>query len=419
MDELSKRARRLRDQRARARRHKRKRQQTLHALTSSALALPGLASQALAEGDLGITAEYNYAKYTEDDISSSNVAPGNETSRYEIDLHQFRFAMPVTERLDLDLEVAYETMTGASPWYIRPDATTGAPVQVMTGATIEDTRTDVLASGTYAMDWGSVTGSGGLSIERDYMAFNAGGSAQRDFNEKNTTLAGGLGVSFDLIEPTQDGTSQRVDNEDKHSVTLFGSASQVLSQSSAIQTTLTYQYTGGFLSDPYKLALVAGLTEADSRPDQRHAFSLLARYRKHFERIGGSFHVDYRFHVDDWEINAHTFDFGWYQNVFDVVRITPSLRYYSQSQAQFYAPFYLSARSDGLYSSDYRLSPYGALSYRVKAETRFQTWNFDWIATVGWERYESSADLAMLSVDVENPGLVSFNVWSVGLTGRF
>jgi hypothetical protein len=419
MDKLSKRGQRARAQRARARRRKQRRDQALHALTTSALALPGLASQALAEEGLGITAEYNYARYSEDDLGSSKVAPGNETSRYEVDLHQFRFAMPVTERIDLDLEVAYETMTGASPWYIRPDATTGAPVQVMTGATIEDTRTDVLAKGTYAMDWGNLSGSGGVSIEKDYMAFNGGLGSERNFNEKNTTLGGGLGFSYDLIDPTQDGTSIRVEDEDKHSVTLFGSLSQVLGRSSAIQTTLTYQYAGGFLSDPYKLALVGGLTEADNRPDQRHQFSLLARYRKHFERVGGSFHFDYRFHADDWELNAHTFDVGWYQNLFDIVRLTPSIRYYSQSQAEFYAPFYLSAKSDGLYSSDYRLSPYGALSYRIKAETRFQTWNFDWSANVAWERYDSSSDLALLSVDVENPGLVSFNVWSVGLTGRF
>ena len=48
-------------------------------------------------------------------------------------------------------------------------------------------------------------------------------------------------------------------------------------------------------------------------------------------------------------------------------RLIPSLRYYTQSQADFYAPYYISERSDGYYSSDYRLSPYGALAWRVKA----------------------------------------------------
>lgn len=419
MDHLSKRERRARAQRARAKRRARKRQSALHALTTSALALPGVATPALAETEYGITADYNFAKYTEDKIPTSKLATGSEGDRYEIDIHQLHLGLPVTERLDLAFELAYETMTGASPWYVRPDDTTGEPVQVMTGATIEDQRTDILASGNYAMDWGKYSGSGGVSIERDYMAFNLGGSAEREFNEKNTTLSGGLGASYDLIEPTDGGTAGRVKNEDKHSVTLFGSLSQVLGATSAIQSTMTYQYAGGFLSDPYKRALVAGITRPDARPDQRHQFSLLTRYRKHFERVGASLHLDYRYYIDDWDVNAHTFDLAWYQNFFGIMRLTPSIRYYTQSQSNFYAPFYLSETSNGLYSSDYRLSPYGALSYRIRAETRFQTWNLDWSTNISYEHYESSADLAIQSVGLENPGLVSFDMWSVGFTTRF
>jgi hypothetical protein len=95
------------------------------------------------------------------------------------------------------------------------------------------------------------------------------------------------------------------------------------------------------------------------------------------------------------------------------------VRYYSQSQAEFYAPWFDSEPSDGLYSSDYRLSPYGALSYRIRAETRLQSWELDWILNVGYERYRSSGDLALGKVSVENPGLVSFDMLSVGFTGRF
>jgi hypothetical protein len=123
--------------------------------------------------------------------------------------------------------------------------------------------------------------------------------------------------------------------------------------------------------------------------------------------------------VDDWGINSHTIEVAWYQALFDAIRLIPGIRYYSQSQAEFYAPYYVAPRNDGLYSSDYRLSPFGALSWRIKAETRFQTWNIDWSATVGYERYTSSGDLALGDVKIENPGLVSFNLFSIGLVGRF
>jgi hypothetical protein len=99
--------------------------------------------------------------------------------------------------------------------------------------------------------------------------------------------------------------------------------------------------------------------------------------------------------------------------------LIPSVRYYSQSQADFYAPFFISERSDDLYTSDYRLSPYGALAFRAKAETRFQLYNLDFIVNIGWEKYISGGNLAIQKVGTENPGLVGYQMWSVGLTSKF
>jgi hypothetical protein len=151
----------------------------------------------------------------------------------------------------------------------------------------------------------------------------------------------------------------------------------------------------------------------------RHQFSWLTRYRHHLDYFRGTLHADYRLHLDDWGVNAHTFEVAWYQMLWSSLRLIPSVRYYSQSQAEFYAPFFISERSDGLYTSDYRLSPYGALAFRAKAETRFQLYNLDLILNVGWEKYISDGNLAIQKVDVENPGLVSYQMWSVGLTTKF
>jgi hypothetical protein len=329
----------------------------LRALTTSTLALPGLAGSALADSaPEGIEADYNYAHYSEDDISSGKLAPGSTSQRYEIDLHQVHLLVPVGDRWDIGLDLAYETMTGATPWYIEPEAGSNKPLQVMTGATIDDARTDVLASTNYYLTNGKVGGSAGVSIENDYLAFNGGLSGERHLREKTTTVSGGAGFSIDRITP-----------EDADIFT--------------------------------------------ERPDEED--------RQRIDGLSGSLHADYNFYFDDWGVNAHTIEAAWHQSLFDLIRIIPSVRYYSQSQADFYAPFYITARSDGLRSSDYRLSPYGALSYRVKAETRFQTWDFDWIVSFGYERYTSSGKLALGSVETENPGLVSFNLFSVGLEGRF
>ena len=393
----------------------------LRALTTSALALPGFADRAAGESaPLEVRTDYRYSLYSEDPVSRNKVLAGGETERYEVDIHQFRFATPIGDRFDLGLELAHETMSGATPWYLAPDPDGGDdPVQVMTEASIEDTRTDALVTGSWYQENGKTSLGTGFSTENDYLSINGSLGRERHYNEKNTTLSFGVGGSFDQIEPTQDGGSLRVDSEDKQSYSGFLGVSQVLGRGTAIQSSLKYQHMTGFLSDPYKQAFVVDGPVPDARPDTRNQLSWLTRYRHHVRSFDATLHFDYKFYLDDWDIHSHTLELAWYQTFFDRFRLVPGFRYYSQSQADFYAPIYASARSDGLASSDYRLSPYGAVSARLKLETRFQTWNLLWDANVAWERYVSSADYAIESVDVENPGLVSFNLFSVGLTARF
>jgi hypothetical protein len=424
----STRARRERARRARARRRQRRQgslagarlPSVLHALTTSALALPGIAGGAAAQDRSDYVADFSYSRYREDDLKSSKVYNNGETGRYEIDIYQLRLAGPLTPRIDLALDVVHESMSGASPWYVRPEG--GSLLVVMTGATIDDQRTDTLLSGTYALDRGSLGAGAGVSVEKDYLSLYASFQGSRDFNDRNTTLSAGLGGAYDQIDPTQDASdATRISHDEKGSITGFAGLSQVLGSATAFQSTFTVQHQRGYLSDPYKQAYIQDLNFAvrDDRPDDRTQFSVLARLRHHVRWIDGTLHFDYRYHHDDWEVDAHTFEAAWHQSIYSRVRIIPSFRYYSQSQAYFYAPFYASLRSDGHASSDYRLSPFGAVSYRIRGEARIQVWKLDLNFNAGYERYESDADYALGKVSVENPGLVAFDLWSVGVTGSF
>jgi hypothetical protein len=148
--------------------------------------------------------------------------------------------------------------------------------------------------------------------------------------------------------------------------------------------------------------------------------SWLTRYRRHVPQVAGTLHADYRFYADSWNITSHTAELAWYQTLWESLQIVPTLRYYSQSQADFYAVFYTAPRADGYYSSDYRLSPYGAFSWGIEAEYRVREWaRADWLATLSWQQYASDGDLALGHVSVENPGLVSYHVFSVGLKASF
>jgi len=408
----------------RARRERRLAQRSrdaMRALTAGALSLPGLGHGASAESaPLEIRSDYRYSRYAEDPLPSSNLAAGSE-DRYEIDIHQFSFEAPLGDALDLGIDINHETMSGASPWYVTPGASPGDdPEQVMTAATISETRTDALVSGRFYGESTRTDIAGGFSVENDYQALNLSLGVERDFDEKHTTLSGGIGGSFDDIEPSDtDQYPERVRSEKKETYDVFVGLSQVIGRSTTAQTSVKLAHATGFLSDPYKQAFVVSAPLSDARPDDRNQLAWLTRLRHHFGRVDGTVHLDYQYYVDDWEINSHTLELAWYQQLFERVSLIPSLRYYSQSQAYFYAPFYTSARSDGLRSSDYRLSPFGALSYRLEAEAKIHTGDFAWLLTAGWERYTSRADLALGSVSVENPGLVSYELYTVGLSARF
>lgn len=423
-DERRRRARRRRRSRRerRARRSSRRRSSALAALSSSALALPGLAGSAAADSPIEkYSADYNYTFYTEDDLKKSQVSDNSVTRRYEIETHQFRVAAPITARTDVSVDVTYESMSGATPWYILPSAQ-GKPIQVMSGATIQEERTDVAATGSYYFDDAKVSLGGGYSFENDYSAINGNLGGEMSFFDKNTTVSGSLGFSLDEVEPTDaDQFITRPRHESKRSYALSAGVSQILSRTTAFQTSLTYQHARGFLSDPYKEASVGANLVADSRPHDRNQIALLARLRQHVPAMDASLHLDYRFYWDDWEVTSHTAELAWYQSFWRTFRFIPSFRYYTQSRAFFYAPFYEGPRSDGLASSDYRLSPYGAISWRLRLEKHFANWfgRLDWLAALSWERYLSGTEYAAQGVDVENPGLVGFNLVTVTFTGRF
>ncbi len=396
----------------------------LRALTSSALALGGIAGNATADTPIDrYYADYNYSTYSEDDLPKSNGLPLGETGRYEIEMQQFTLGGPLTERMDFGLEMTFETMTGASPFYVLPDAA-GAPIQVMSGASISEDRRDISLTTNRYYDNARLGFSTGISTENDYDSMSFGFDGETHFNEKNTTLSAGLGVSLDSIEPTGGGTGTIPVSEDKKSYTFYTGLSQILDRRSTIQTSMTLKHNTGYLSDPYKQAFVFGGTFlGDTRPDTRNQFTWLTRYRRHIEEIDATIHADYAFYLDDWDVSSHTVELAWIQKLRESLTVTPSMRYYSQNEAEFFKLFYAVNPGVGAdASSDYRLSSYGAFSFGLKGEYVFQTrftGDLDMRAVLSWDRYTSSGALAHVNVDEEHPGLVSYSVVTFGFSIQY
>jgi len=380
----------------------------LQALTSAALAIPGLAA---AE----VQTEYLYAHYQEADLPASR-GGGQSSERYEINSHRFRLTSPLGEATAA-LNLTLESMSGASPWYITPDAN-GKLTQVMSGASISEERADVEATLAYPVGDVQVAVSLGYSKEDDYEAFNGGAEFEHTPEGQAYSFSGGIGYSYDRLEPTVGRSSLDVIRKaDRDSLNVYGGVSFILGPQTVLQTSLGYALGDGYLSDPYKLAYIQSQTNtvSDTRPGERTSWTASARLRHYVAPLGAALHVDYRYYDDEWDVTAHTLEVAWHQTFADTWRLTPSLRYYTQSQAYFYAPYYQNARADGLASSDYRLSPYGALSVRLDLRKAIGAWELGG----GIERYEASADYALESVKVENPGLVEYLALSLKLAYRF
>jgi len=137
-----KQAERRRDDRAReaAQREAGQGRRKLAALSSSALALPGMAGPAAADSPIDRPiANYAFSYYGEDPIPFANWNGTGSRERYDIFSHQFNVISPITRRMDGSVDIVYESMSGASPWYVDE-----LQLQAMSGATIEESRIDAL-----------------------------------------------------------------------------------------------------------------------------------------------------------------------------------------------------------------------------------------------------------------------------------
>jgi Protein of unknown function (DUF3570) len=157
---------------------------------------------------------------------------------------------------------------------------------------------------------------------------------------------------------------------------------------------LDFGYTGntGYLANPYKTVFFfpidPSLTDPikmlepkaflETRPDERNQFNWHVGYDQFIAPLAAALHFDYSFAHDDWGINAHTFEADWVQPLGAGWTLTPRIRYYSQSAASFYTTGSFTNFDVDYnvvlpkhYSSDQRLSGFGALSGGLTLEKKF------------------------------------------------
>ena len=283
---------------------------------------------------------------------------------------------------------------------------------------------------------------GGISVERDYESrfLNVGG--YQDFNHKLTRISAGLSytnsATFAKLDHDAVSYIKQSDFFKQHVNDVAGSKilhgrredwamqlglTQVLNKNALVDFGFGYTRSAGYMANPYKVMevlfvdpnqlrdpyLPANILTGDvrafleQRPELRNQWNLNARYVQHIEPLDAALHLDYRFFLDDWGIQSHTFELAWAQPLEDDWQITPRMRYYSQTAANFYQPYLLSKQSYNpknlnalnlptYFSSDQRLSGYGALSGGVTVSKKFAR---GLTLEAGFEYYTHQGDLKL------------------------
>jgi hypothetical protein len=108
-----------------------------------------------------------------------------------------------------------------------------------------------------------------------------------------------------------------------------------------------------------------GVLVPEKRPDRKERVAVYLALMQYIEALRAGLEYSYRYYEDTFDIQANTLELAWYQEVGDYVVLRPQVRFHEQSAAGFYG-----VRFDGspdVYSSDFRLSAFEAISVGLRA----------------------------------------------------
>jgi hypothetical protein len=276
---------------------------------------------------------------------------------------------PLAEDVTIEGNLVYDAMSGASP--LAFNTLSGA-----SGLGVTDYRTAGDAKVTKYFDRYAVGVGGAYSHERDFISRALSMDLRTWTPDKNRTYAFGIAATSDSIHPSD--RPPPPDNGRRETLDFLFGITQVLNAGTILQSNLTYSTGHGYYSDPYKLL--------DTRPDHRRTFAWLTRLNQYVSATDATLKLLYRYIHDSFGDHSHTFEAAWYQPLPNGFAITPSLRYYTQSAADFYfgPPFGNGLVPGEPYTPDTRLSAFGALTPSLRIDKSF---DHGWSAEISFSYY--------------------------------
>ena len=316
-------------------------------------------------------------------------------------------AIPLNDDDVLTIDAGVSAYTSASSSNIDPfDGDSEADAfQASSGASKSDLWANVNGTYSHSSDdrnkiWSA---KASISSEYDYSSFGFGGSYTRLFNEKNTELSVSANVYLDTwkllypieLRPFVDGGNginsrlfsqynitgnanyapsfTEINGKSRNSYSVGFNFSQILSKRMQGSLAVDLVQQNGLLSTPFQRVYFSDVADSfienfqladdiERMPDTRFKVALGGRLNYYLNEtfVLRSY---YRYYFDDWGISSHTASLEVPIKITDKFTIYPSYRYYSQTAADYFAPYEQHLSTDEFYTSDYDLSNFTANQY--------------------------------------------------------
>jgi hypothetical protein len=297
----------------------------------------------------------------------------------------------------LDVNFTFDSLSGSSPngalpshsaqTFASPSGKVGhsyttAPGQLPVDPNYEDDRVALSANWTTPVTRVTdVTVGAKVSGEDDFFSVTLSASLAHDFNDKNTTVSGGLYNEFDSLKPiggapapgSDYALADKTGNRTKDGVGILLGVTQVMTRNWLSEFNLSVDRFHGYLNDPYKFTSILDASGAttgyqyESRPDQRLRKSAYWENRVAWDTLSTA--LSLRYMGDDWSVHSETAQLRVRWNLpGGQSYIEPTIRWYRQTAADFYMPWIVETEklNSPYESSDSRLDAFHALTYGVK-----------------------------------------------------
>jgi hypothetical protein len=332
-------------------------------------------------------------------------------------------SIPLNDDDVLKIDAGASAYTSASSSNVDPfDDNNANAFVASSGASESDLWANITGSYSHSSDDRNNVWSAKLAVstEYDYFSLGFGGSYAKLFNEKNTEVSINANIYLDTwntIYPRElrsfgsgNGLSDALfsrytitgnanynpsfnefDSKTRNSYALGLGFSQILSKNLQGSLAIDIIQQEGLLSTPFQRVYFSDVADSfiqdfhladdvERLPDTR--FKVAAGGRLNYY-INETFvlRTFYRYYFDDWGVNSQTASLEVPIKISDKFTLYPSYRYYTQTVADYFAPYEAHVSTESFYTSDYDLSAYNSNQFSFGVNytdifSKFHIWKY-------------------------------------------